>query len=69
MSKDITVALMDRQLAQHGLRIGQWSPGDGWTRYKITNMEGSQEFSQNMTMAELRAWFRGYQYAKTNYRW
>lgn len=69
MSKDITVSYMEKNLIQYGIRISAWAPGDGWTRYRITDLEGGREFSQNMTMVELRAWFRGYQYAKTNYRW
>lgn len=68
MSKDITVNQMESNLMQYGLRISRWAPGDGWTRYKISNQTGDTDFSMNMTMAELRAWFRGFMFAKTNSR-
>ena len=69
MSKDITISFMEQKLLPHGLRISKWSPGDGWTRHKVTDPEGGREYSQNMTMAEMRAWFRGFMFAKTNERW
>lgn len=69
MSKDLTSNEIDKRMQQYGMRISQWSPGDGWTRHKVTDKDGGREHSQNMTLAELRAWFRGFLFAKTGERW
>lgn len=31
------------------LALRTWSPGDGWTRYRITNADGAAEYGHNMT--------------------
>ena len=69
MAKDIGAKIIEANLLLHGLRVSQWAPGDGWTRYRITDLEGGREHSQNMTMVELRAWFRGFMFAKGNTLW
>ncbi|MDD5453993.1 MAG: hypothetical protein PHW62_00635 [Candidatus Ratteibacteria bacterium] len=69
MAKDIGVKIIEKDLLKYGLRVSQWSPGDGWTRHKITDMDGSRDHSQNMTLVELRAWFRGFMFAKGNTGW
>jgi len=65
MKGDIKASIIEKNLILHGIRFSKWSPGDGKTRYRITNMEGGREFSPNMDLSELRGWFRGFMFAKT----
>ena len=60
--QDITVKEIEQGLRRFALGLSIWSPGDGWTRYKVTNLEGSRDFTNNMNLAELRAWYKGYMF-------
>lgn len=40
--------------------IGTWSPGDGWTRYRIYRKNEGIEVSHYMRKAELAEWINGF---------
>ena len=50
-----------KELFPSGLIMQRWSPGDGWTRYKLTNLEGSRDYSQNLKIGEMLEFLRGTQ--------
>lgn len=43
------------------LSLSTWSPGDGWTRYRISKAEGSGEshYTPNYTKKEMTAYLWG----------
>ena len=41
------------------IALTEWSPGDGWTRYSLSDETGSRRYSDNFTLSEMYAFMSG----------
>ena len=55
--------LLWNALKNHGLDLIVSNPGDGWTRYRVTNGTGS-DITHDMDMKSFKIWLAGFIYAK-----
>lgn len=49
-----------RTLTSRDLSIETWSPGDGWTRYRISENHESMNVSHYLTKGECETWLRAF---------
>ncbi len=55
-----TLLKVAQVLTKRDLEIGKWSPGDGWTRYRVEEAGGSCNVSHYLTKGECEQWLRAY---------